>query len=106
MGVVQVTKEGTVNLRGIQFPVDNIRAAMLETGGIPVSDPKLNAVLDRVMIANREHGRDTNALVVDAIPDTWFIPIGMNLHTVPGLAGIPSGGWLYFAVKKKKIFNA
>lgn len=106
MGSVQVTKSGTIHLRGITFVAENIRAAMAETGGIPVSDPRLNTVLDGVMVANKQHGGNTEALMVDAIPDKWFIPVEINLHSMPGVAGIPSGGWIYFAVPKKTMFNA
>lgn len=105
MGSAPVTKSGTVCLRGIHFPVENIRAAMIETGGKPVSDPELNDVLDEVVVAHRASGgKEPEALAVDAIPGMWFIPVKVNLFARPGL--IPSGGLIYFAVQRKTIFNA
>lgn len=106
MGNVPVTKGGTVQLRGIHFPVENIRAAMMETGGVPVSDRQLNNVLDMVMQSQTVDGGDTpKALSVEAIPDQWFIPVKITLH-LPGIDSVPADCWIYFAVPKKTIFNA
>lgn len=107
MGSERVTKSGQVRLRGIFFYAENIRAAMIETGGIPVSDAGLNKLLDSAMIAHIRSGGDhTKAISVEAVPDQWFVPKKINLHNFPGSVGIPAGGWLYFAVPKKMIFNA
>jgi len=105
MGSAPVTKDGMVCLRGIYFPAENIRAVMLETGGKPVSDQELNNLLDRAMVGSIASGVEKpEALEVEAIPDMWFVPIKINLHIAPG--NVPSGGWLYFAVAKRLIFNA
>jgi len=106
MGSARVTRNGTVILRGVHFDAENIRAAMLETGGKPVSDATLNKLLDQNMAACKATGKKPEALAVDSIPDVWFVPIEINLHNFPGGVGIPSGGWIYFAVPKKLVFDA
>lgn len=107
MAQTPITKEGTVTLRGIAFPVDNIRAAMLETGGIPVSDPEINSALDRSLTAHfLTSDEKPEAMAIEAVPDYWFIPISINLHIVQGVVDSLSNAWIYFAVEKKKMFNA
>ncbi len=105
MESVQVTKAGTVKLRGIHLPVEQVRAAMLETGGVPVSDRELNSILDNALTSHfASSDEKPNSLTIEAIPDRWFIPIKIKLH-LPGDNTSPDC-WLYFAVQKKTIFNA
>ena len=106
MGTAQVKKDGTVLLRGVSFPIENVRAAMVETGGIPVSDPAINTALDGAMAAHMATSEEKpEALTIDAVEDHWFIPVRINLH-LSGSPGVPSERWIYFAVRKKKVFNA
>lgn len=100
MATIQVDPKGTVSVRGIHFPVECIRAAMLETGGIVVSDPNINQELDRAMAA-RKGDVIPDMLYVEAIPAMYFVPKRVNIHNFVGAPGRKSNIFLYFAVKRQ-----
>jgi hypothetical protein len=100
-------KDGRITIRGISFSVDEIRAMMLETGGVVVNDENLNLELDMAMYAYRMKKPNGSAsLVVDAIPGVRFVPKRIRLHHgIPGLPGfnlegVDSNKYLFFAVRK------
>lgn len=92
----------TIKLRGIAFPVDCIRAAMLETGGIVVSDDEINKVLDRALYATTADGKRPEMLTIEAIPAVVFIPKKIKVyHGLSDTTGTDTDMYLYFAVQKR-----
>lgn len=95
----------TIQLRGITFPVDCIRAAMLETGGKVVSDPEINKALDAVLFETIALGKEPEMLYIESIPAVTFIPKRVTLYIGPtDTKGVQSERYLYFAVPR--LFNA
>ena len=103
MAELPISQQGTVRLRGIAFPIDCIRAAMLETGGIVVSDENINRELDRAVTMHRMRtGKEPEMFLVEAIPATWFIPKKITVHRAThDIVGTKTDACLYFAVSKK-----
>jgi len=93
----------SVVVRGISFPADQIRAAMLETGGQVVAQEELNSALD---IAMKKAGGSVEMLSLSHLPGIYFVPKKVKLHCgIPGkpgfdVSGKPSSIYLYFAVRK------
>jgi hypothetical protein len=103
--VDQMTR--TIKVRGVRFPIDCIRAAMLETGGKVVSDPNINNALDIAAIEHRaKTGKEPEQLIIEAIPATVFIPKKITLHRFRGDPGEKTRACLYFAVEKRFTFHA
>lgn len=93
----------TVQVRGIAFNADNIKEAMLETGGIVVSDENLNMALDAAI---RQHKAvkdgEPEMLLVEKEPGYYFVPRKVRLHmTRFDLEGRSSNIYLYFAVRRR-----
>jgi hypothetical protein len=92
----------TIKLRGIAFPVDCIRQAMLETGGSVVSDEEINRALDIAMYEVITSGKKPEALYIESIPAVAFIPKRVKVHLgLTDSSGQDSGMHLYFAVPKR-----
>ena len=91
-----------IQIRGIKFPVDCIQAAMLETGGILVSDEHIIAELDATMEGHRLSGKgEPEMLFIEAIPAMVFVPKKIQLHkSTLDVIGRPTHRYLYFAVNR------
>lgn len=99
MAEIPVDPRGAVKIRGIPFPVQCIKEAMLETGGKVVSDPRIIKELDKAMAAMGN--REAEFMMIEAIPLTVFIPRKIRLHRFLGDPGKESDFYLYFAVEKR-----
>ena len=92
----------TIKLRGIAFPIDCIRQAMLETGGSVVSDDEINRALDTAMYQVIASGKKPEVLYIESIPTVAFIPKRIKVHFgLNDSGGQDSGMHLYFAVPKR-----
>lgn len=96
----------TVRVRGIAFPVDEIRAAMLETGGVVVSDRELNMRLDKAIHEHLARGKgEPDMLFAEVEPGYYFVPKKIRIHRGRfDVRGTESQFYLYFAVPRK--YNA
>lgn len=97
-------QDQTVQIRGIKFPVDQIRAAMIETGGIVVANKELNDALDRALYNHvRVKDKAPTMLIIESEPGMVFIPKKVTVFHrpfQPAQDGI-DGLYLYFAARKK-----
>lgn len=91
----------TVQLRGIHFPVDLIRAEMMETGGIPVSDPDINKALDKIVLECLAGGKKAEMLFIEAIPGYAFLPRRILMHDKLSPEGRKTELHLYFAIRRQ-----
>ena len=96
--------DGMVHIGRFSFPIDIIRDAMLETGGILVVQNELIAALDRARIAARETGKEAKLLTLSHLPMVYFVPKRIVRNVAPPgqleYKHIQTESYLYFAVKR------
>lgn len=95
----------TVQIRGHTFPVDCIRAVMLETGGQVVADSAINEHLDKAIAEHfAKSDKEPEALIIESEPTILFIPKRILVHDPLNKKGRKTNLYLYFAVKR--MFHA
>jgi len=92
----------TINIRGLNWPVQGIRDMMAETGGIVVTNEALNRQLDAAIYAHFAQGGKTapKQLYVEALPGKMFVPFRIKVHHSPKNDGVRTGKYLYFVVPR------
>jgi hypothetical protein len=105
--VLTVSDGGFVNVLGVAFPVEQIREAMLETGGVVVAQAELVAELEKIRRGSEaQTGKPCTSIAIEAIPGTVFYPKHFKVHAgIPGTPTFDTGGresrtCLYFAARK------
>lgn len=107
VGALRIEPSGLVNILGVAFRADEIKAAMAETGGVVVAQQALVSELERVRRESELNtGQRCSLITIESIPGIFFVPRHFKVHTgIPGtptfdIKGRPSRICLYFAVRR------
>jgi hypothetical protein len=91
----------SVNIRGLNWPVQGIRDMMAETGGIVVTNENLNLELDAAIAGHFARGGKSvpKQLFVEALPGSMFVPYRIKAHHGKS-EGVRTNRYLYFMVSR------